>query len=104
MEDEKPPLSAPMQTWRFEDAPMLYRQQINEIKSVEERAEFKWVTWLPSPDHLKLWWGDTSKAAPPGTVCHNLRAGVNIFVSQIMGGYVAFTTDNDEDREIAAGG
>lgn len=104
MEDEKPRLAAPIQTWRLEDAPRPYQRQLEEITDPEERAEYKWVTWLPSREHMRVWWGDPTAGASPGSMGQNYRAGVLFYIVQYMDGFLTFTTNNDEGREAAAGG
>jgi len=94
----------PIKTWRIEDAPELYRNQLAHLSNQDERGEFKWVTWLPTEAHLAFWWGDRDGPSRPGSMAQNLRAGVAFFICQLMDGYLVLTTNNDEDREIASGG
>ena len=95
---------AAIQTWRTQDAPEPYRKLLEVIADPEERAEFVWVTHVPTEEHMQFWWGDIGRAAKPGSAAQNYRSGVSFYIRRYDAGYIVFTTNVNEDREIAAGG
>lgn len=56
---------AAIRTWRTQDAPENYRKLLETIDDPEERAEFVWVTRVPTEEHMQFWWGGHRAGGPP---------------------------------------
>lgn len=94
-----------MMLWPLDRAPRDLAQHLEATMAPADRAEYRWLVWLPSVEHLARFWGpDRDTPAAPGSLARSLGAGVMFHFVDHFAGTLVFFTDNDERREIAAWG